>query len=156
MATGSAGTTYDAEFQALALDGGIGALAWSAASDFLPIRWLLIALAALSLPAAAWVLLLDDPAAGAYLLLLVRGGLISLPRVLMADLLPKRHFAKFSLAMALLGTLGGSLGSFYSGAVWVVLGAGAFVWIALIESIVLAAVVSFRPADRGTGRWTLW
>lgn len=156
MATGSAGTTYDAEFQALALAGGIGALPCSAASDFLPIRWLLIALAALSLPAAAWVLLLDDPGAGAYLLLLARGGLISLPWLLAADLMPKRHFGKLALAIILLGTLGGSLGSFYSGAVWVVLGAGAFVWIALIESIGLAAVVSFRPTDRGTGRWTLW
>jgi hypothetical protein len=155
VATESAGTTYDAEFQALALAGGIGALAWSAASDFLPIRWLLIALAALSLPAAAWVWLLDDPGAGAYLLLLVRGGLISLPWVLAADLLPKRHFAKFSLAMALLGTLGGSLGLLYLGIAFSVLGAGWFVWIALIESCALAAVVAWRPTDRRAGNWTL-
>ncbi len=78
-ATASAGTAYGAEFQALALAAGIGALAWGAASDFLPVRWLLIALAVLSLPAAAWVWLSDDPGAGAYLLLLVRAGLISLP-----------------------------------------------------------------------------
>lgn len=148
-ATASPGTAHDAEYQALALAGGIGALAWGAASDFLPVRWLLIALAALSLPAAAWVWLSDDPGAGAHLLLLVRGGLISLPWVLMADLLPKRHFAKFALVIILLGTLGGSLGLFYLGTAFSVLGAGWFVWIALIESCVLAAVVAWRPTDRG-------
>ena len=155
-ATASPGTAHNAEYQALALAGGIGALAWGAASDFLPVRWLLIALAVLSLPAAAWVWLSDDPGAGAYLLLLVRGGLISLPWVLMADLLPKRHFAKFALAMALLGTLGGSLGLLYLGTAFSVLGAGWLVWIALIESCVLAAVVLWRPADRGAGSWTPW
>ena len=155
-AIASAGTAHNAEYEALALAGGIGALAWGVASDFVPVRWLLIALAVLSLPAAAWVGMIDDPGAGAYLLLLVRGGLISLPWVLAAELLPKRHFAKLALAIILLRTLGGSLGSFYLGGVMFVWGAGAFVWIALIESIVLATVVSFRPADRRTGRWTLW
>ena len=155
-ATASAGTAHNAEYEALALAGGIGALAWSAASDFLPVRWLLIALAVLSLPAAGWVWLSDDPGAGAYLLLLVQGGLISLPWVLVADLMPKQHFAKFALVMILLGTLGGSLGSFYSGGVMVVWGAGSFIWIGLIESCILAAVVAWRPTDRGAGRWTPW
>ena len=155
-ATASAGTAHNAEYEALALAGGIGALAWGAASDFLPVRWLLIALAVFSLPAAGWVWLSDDPGAGGYLLLLVRGGLISLPWVLMADLLPKQHFAKFALVMILLGTLGGSLGSFYLGGVMFVWGAGSFIWIALIESCILAAVVAWRPTDRRAGRWTLW
>lgn len=140
----------------MALAGGIGALAWGVASDFLPVRWLLIALAVLTLPAAAWVGMIDDPGAGAYLLLLVRGGLISLPWVLMADLLPKQHFAKFALAMILLGTLGGSLGPLYWGAVLGVWGAGLFVCIALIENCALAAVVLWRPTDRRAGSWTLW
>ena len=155
-ATASVGTAHDAEYQALALAGGIGALAWGAASDFFPVRWMLIASAALSLPAAAWVWLLDDPGAGAYLLLLVRGGLITLPWVLAADLLPKRHFGKLALAMTLVGTLGVSLGLLYLGTAFSVLGAGWFVWIALIESCVLAAVVLWRPADRGAGSWTPW
>ena len=155
-ATASAGTAHNAEYEALALAGGIGALAWGAASDFLPVRWLLIALAVLSLPAAAWVWLSDDPGAGAYLLLLVRAGLISLPWVLVADLLPKRHFAKLALVMILLGTLGGSLGSFYSGGVMFVWGSGSFIWIGLIESCILAAAVAWRSTDRRAGRWTLW
>ena len=120
------------------------------AADFFPVRWLIIALAALSLPAAAWVWLSDDPVAGALLLSLVRGGLISLPWVLTADLLPRQHFAKLAVAIAMLGMLGSSLGSLYQGAAMVALGKGLFIWIALIESIVLAAaVVAWQPTDGG-------
>ena len=54
-------------------------------------RWLLIGLAFLSLPAAACLWLLDDPAVGALFLSLVRGGLVSLPWVLMAESLPANH-----------------------------------------------------------------
>ena len=150
------GANYDAWYQVLALAGGIGSLVWGAAADFFSVRWLLIALAALSLPAAALVWLLDDPVAGALLLSLVRGGLISLPWVLMAALLPKRHFAKLALAIALLGVLGRSLGSLYQGAAMPVWGPGSFIWIALIQSIVLAAVVAWRPTDRGTVSWRRW
>ena len=150
------GTAHDAWYQALALAGGIGALVWGVAADFFSVRWLLIAVAVLSLPAAAWVWLLDDPGGSALLLSLVRGGLISLPWVLMADLLPERHFAKLALAMTLLGTLGGSLGPLYGGAALAVWGVGTFIWIALIESILLAAVVACRPTDRGIGSWTWW
>lgn len=76
--------------------------------------------------------------------------------MLVADLLSKRHFAKLALVMILLGTLGRSLGSFYSGGVMFVWGAGSFIWIGLIESCILAAVVAWRPTDRRAGRWTLW
>ena len=150
------GAAHDAWYQALALAGGLGALVWGVAADFFSVRWLLIAVAVLSLPAAAWVWLLDDPGGSALLLSLVRGGLISLPWVLMADLLPERHFAKLALAMTLLGTLGGSLGPLYGGAALAVWGVGTFIWIALIESILLAAVVACRPTDRGIGSWTWW
>ena len=150
------GADYYAWYQALGLAGRIGALVWGVAADFFSVRWLLIALAVLSLPAAAWVWLSDDPVGGALLLSLVRGGLISLPWVLVADLLPKRHFAKLALAIAVLGVLGSSLGSLYQGAAMVVWGTGSFIWIALIESILLAAVVSFRPTDRGIGGWRRW
>ena len=74
----------------------------------------------------------------------------------MADLLAKRHFAKLALAITLLGILGGSLGSLYQSAAMVVWGAGSLIWIAIIESILLAAVVSFRPTDRGIGIWAWW
>ena len=151
-----AATGHDTGYQAMALAGGFGALAWGVAADFVSVRFLLIALAVLSLPAAAWVGLVNDLGGGALLLSFVRGGLISLPWVLVADLLPRRHFGKLALAIILLGTLGGSLGSFYLGGVMFVWGAGSFIWIALIESCILAAVVAWRPTDRGTGRWTLW
>ena len=135
---------------------GTGALVWGVAADFFPVRWLIIALAALSLPAVAWVWLSDDPVGGALLLSLVRGGLISLPWVLMADLLPQRHFAKLALAITLLGVVGSSLGSLYQGTAMFVWGDGSFIWIALIESLALAAVVSFRPTDGGIGSWAWW
>ncbi len=106
-AAAAVGADYYAWYQTLALAGGIGALVWGVAADFFSVRWLLIAVAVLSLPVAAWVWLSDDPVGGALLLSLVRGGLISLPWVLMADLLPKRHFAKLALAITLLGTLAG-------------------------------------------------
>ncbi len=67
------GADYYAWYQALGLAGRIGALVWGVAADFFSVRWLLIALAVLSLPAAAWVWLSDDPVGGALLLSLVRG-----------------------------------------------------------------------------------
>ena len=151
------GADHDAWYQAMALAGGIGALFWGVAADFFPVRWLIIALAALSLPAAAWVWLSDDPVAGALLLSLVRGGLISLPWVLTADLLPRQHFAKLAVAIAMLGMLGSSLGLLYQGGAMVAWGAGSLIWIALIESIVLAAVVvAWQPTDGGIGSRIRW
>ena len=124
VASPTVGTAPEFGYRALALAGGLGALVWGAAADFFSVRWLLIALAVLSLPAAAWGWLLDDPGGGVILLSLVRGGLISLPWVLMADLLPQRHFAKLALAMTLLGTLGGWLSLLYLGAALRHLGSG--------------------------------
>ena len=155
-AQAAVGADYDAGYQALALAGGIGALVWGAAADFFSVCWLLIALAALSLPAAAWVWLPDDPVGSALLLSLVRGGLISLPWVLTADLLPRRHFAKLALAMTLLGVLGSSLGSIYQGAAMAVWGTGSFIWIVLIESIVLTTVVAWQPTNGGIGSRLRW
>ena len=152
----SGATGHDAGYQALALAGGLGALVWGVAADFVSVRLLFIAVAVLSLPAAAWVGMIDDPGGGALLLSMVRGGLISLPWVLAADLLPKRHFAKLALAITLLRTLGGWLSLLYWGAALGSQDAASFIWITLIESIVLAAVVAWRPCDRGTGRWIRW
>ena len=72
-AAAAVGADYYAWYQALALAGGIGALVWGAAADFFSVRWLIIAVAVLSLPPAAWVWLLVDPVGGALLLSLVRG-----------------------------------------------------------------------------------
>ena len=155
-AEAAVGADYDTWHQALALAVGIGALVWGAGADFFSVRWLLIAVAALSLPAAAWLRLLDEPVAGALILSLVRGGLISLPWVLAANLLPKRHFAKLALAIALLDVLGSSLGSLYQGAAMVVWGRESFVWIALVESIVLAAMVAWQSTDGGIASRIRW
>ena len=146
--------SYEPEFgyQAIGLGFGIGALLWGAASDFIPVRWLLIALAVLSLPAAACLWLLDDPAVGALFLSLVRGGLVSLPWVLMAESLPANHFAKLALVLAwVVGSLGGSLGSLYWGLDLYVWGVDSFFLIILVEVGVLAAVVALRPRVPQTG-----
>jgi len=146
-AEAAVGADYDTWHQTLALAVGIGALVWGAAADFFAVRWLLIAVAALSLPAAAWLRQLHDPVGGALLLSLVRGGLISLPWVLAADLLTKRHFAKLALVMVLLGMFGSSLGSLYQGAAMAVWGTESFIWIVLIESIVLTVAVAWQPTN---------
>ena len=156
VASPTVSTAPEFGYRALALAGGLGALVWGVAADCFSVRWLLIAVAVLSLPAAAWGWLLDDPGGGALLLSVVRGGLISLPWVLMANLLPRRHFAKLALALTLLGTLGGWLGLLYLGAALGVWGARSFIWIAIVESVVLAAVVAGRPTDRGIGSWRRW
>ena len=155
-AQAAVGADYDVWYQALALAGGMGALVWGAAADFFPARWLLIALAALSLPAAAWVWLSADPVAGALLLSLVRGGLISLPWALMADLLPRRHFAKLALAIVVLGMLGGRLGSLYQGAAMVVWGDVSLIWIAMIEGILLTAAVAWQSTNGRIGNRLRW
>ena len=128
-----------------ALVAGIGALLWGIAADFFPVHRLLIILAALSLPAAAWGWLLDDSEGGALLLSLVQGGLVSLPWVLMAKVLPVRHFAKLALAITWVGLLSASLGTIYWGWALDFWGVGAFFWIVLAEAAVLAAVVIWRP-----------
>ena len=130
---------------ALVLAGGAGTLAWGVASDFFPVRRLLIALAVLSLTAPGWGWLLDDRAAGALLLSLVRGGLISLPWVLMADLLPGRHLAKLALAITWVAVFAGSVGNFYWTSANYVWGVNSLFWIGLAETALMVAVVAFPP-----------
>ena len=142
---GEDGATVVFGHQALALAGGIGALLWGVSADFVPVRWLLVALAVLSLPAAACLWLLDDPAVGALFLSLVWGGLVSLTWVLMAESLPANHFAKLALAVTWVGLLGSSLGLLYWGSALHVWGVDSFLWIILVEAGVLASVVAFRP-----------
>ena len=90
------------------------------------------------------------------MLSLVRGGLISLPWVLAADLMPKRHFAKLALAVTLLGMLGRFLGPVYQGAAMSFWGTESLIWIALVESIALAVVVAYQPTDGGIGSRIRW
>ena len=133
-------------YQVVGLGFGIGALLWGAASDFIPVRWLLIGLAFLSLPAAACLRLLDDPAVGVLFLSLLRSGLVGLPWVLMAESLPANHVAKLALVVAwVAGSLGGSLGLLYWTSAFYVWEVDSFFWIILVEVGVLAAVVALRP-----------
>ena len=139
-------------FRALALAGGLGALVWGIAAHFFPVRRLLVILAALSLPAVGWGWLLDDPEGGALLLSLVRGGLISLPWVLMAESLPSRHFAKLAPAITLAGLLGSPLGPTYWGLALDIWGVGSFLWIVLAEAgVLMGVVVALRPKVPRTG-----
>ena len=145
LATGPLGPDPEIGGQYIVLCAGIGALLWGVAADFLPVRGLLIALAVLSLPAAAYFWLLDDPAVGALVLPLVHGGLVSLPWVLMAESLPANHFAKLALPVTWLGLLTGSLGTFFWGLTVAGWGVDSFLWIVLVEAGLLAAVVASRP-----------
>ena len=120
-------------------------LLWGIASDFLPVPRLLITLAVLLLPAAGWGWLLDDPAGGALFLSLVGGGLISLPWVLMAEVLPMRHFGKLALAVTLVGSLGGVLALVYWGSALDRWRVDSFLWIILAEVGLLVTVVAVRP-----------
>ena len=103
------------EYRLVALAGGTGALLWGIASDFLPVRWLLMALTVVFLLAALSLWLPGGDGTDVLILALVRGGLISLPWVLMAESLPARHFAKLALAVSWVGSQGGALSLFYPG-----------------------------------------
>ena len=137
-------------YQITALVLGIGALLWGISADHFPVRRLLMALVVLSLPAAGLLLLPDWQAVGMLLMWLVLGGLVSLPWVLMAESLPKHHFAKLALATVWLGSLGLSLEALLFG--WpLALGYRiGFFWFLGAELTVLAALVAFRPGTPRT------
>ena len=152
------GVSLESDFQFIALAGGIGALLWGMAADYFPARRLLIALAALSLLAAVSLRLPGGDGMDMLILSVVRGGLVSLPWVLMADYLPMRHFAKLALAVTWVGSMGSSLaqmveslGLYYWDWTLDVRGADSFIWIVLVEVVLLVGVVAFRPRIQGTG-----
>jgi hypothetical protein len=66
-------------------------------------------MAALSLLAGLSLWLPGGDGTDLLILSVVRGGLVSLPWVLMADYLPMRHFAKLALAITWVGSMGTSL-----------------------------------------------
>ena len=142
-------------FQTMPIFSGIGALLWGVASDFYPARrlFLLAALLILAVLAAFWPFFGYPASAVEYLaFFLVSGGLISLPWVLMAELLPPRHFAKMALGISVGGYLGAGLGTtllttvtFFWGNYVVFWGADLSFWLVLVEGIILAIVASRMP-----------
>ena len=152
------GASLESDLRFIALAGGIGALLWGMAADYFPARRLLIALAALSLLAAVSLWLPGGDGTDVLILSVVRGGLISLPWVLMADYLPIRHFAKLALACTWVGSMGSSLvllgrslALFYWDWTPDVSGVDSFIWVVLVEVVVLVGVVAFRPRIPETG-----
>ena len=146
------GTGLESDFRFIALAGGIGALLWGIAADYFPARRLLMALAALSLLAGLSLWLPGGDGADVLILSVVRGGLVSLPWVVMADHLPERHFAKLALVVTWVGAMGSSLvmlvetlGLHYWGWTRDAWGVDSFIWIVLAEAAVLVGVVAFRP-----------
>ena len=139
------------EYRLVALAGGTGALLWGIASDFLPVRRLLMALAVVFLLAALSLWLPGGDGTDVLILALVRGGLINLPWVLMAESLPARHFAKLALAVSWVGSQGGALPQLYRGLALYVWGGDSPLWIVLVVVVcALAAVVAFRPRPAAT------
>ena len=145
------GAGLESDLRVIALAGGIGALLWGMAADYFPARWLLIALAALSLLAGVSLWLPGGDTTDVLILSVVRGGLVSLPWVLMADYLPMRHLAKLALAVTWVGAMGSSLVrlgrslGIYWGWTIDVWGTDSFIWIVLVEVVLLVGVVAFRP-----------
>ena len=91
--------------EAMTISVAISVLLWGIASDFYPVRRLLF-IAGLLLPVVAGSLVAIDPfstsVAGVLALGLVPGGLFCLPWVLIAELLPTRHFAKIALGVTVI------------------------------------------------------
>ena len=137
-------------YDVTALVVGVGALLWGISADFFPVRRLLIVLAVLSLPAVGCLWLPGGQVAGILLLSLNFGGLISLPWVLMAESLPKNHFAKLALGITWVGLMGAILGPIYWGWALDKWNTEAFFWIVVAEMAVLATVVALRPSNPKT------
>ena len=133
---------------------GIGALLWGIAADFYPTRRLLLLAALLCVLTGGATWLLDGPFALAVDFLafgLVRGGLICLPWVLMAELLPTQHFAKIAFGITFVaGMLGAGIGPAFGGLFLNARGnEGVFV-VVLVEALVLALVATRLPGPRAT------
>ena len=128
----------------------VGILLWGAAGDFLALRrWLLLTAMLYMLGAgAAWVSGgLPASTVGLLAVGLARGGLICLPLILMAELLPTRHFAKLAILVTYVGgvtgaVLGGLLLTAFSEAV-------PLIFLALVvEALALSIIAVLMPRPR--------
>ena len=138
----------------LSILSGIGTLLWGVAADFFPGRRLLLLATLLSLPTTVALWAIDGSLALAIVFPaygLVRGGLICLPWVLMAELLPTQHFAKIALGLTYVtGLLGSSIGILLWGLFQDAWSANGYLLIVLAEALVLALVATRMPRPSAT------
>ena len=139
----------ESQLQAARNSTGIGVLLWGIAADFYPTRRLFLVAGLLQLPATGVLWVLDSLSAseiGGSALGLAHSGLVCLPWVLMADLLPTRHFAKIAVAITLVGgSLESTLGSLSMGLASTVWDFNVPHWILLAGGIIIAFVASRLP-----------
>ena len=131
-----------------------GVLLWGVASDFFALRrWLFLTAILFVLGAgAAWAF--GNPLPSGIPLLavgLARGGLICLPLILMAELLPVRHFAKLALLVQFVSLIAGAIPSgLLAAALHDVV---PFIpWALALEAIALAIIAALMPKSRRSER----
>ena len=131
-----------------------GVLLWGVASDFFALRRWLLLTAILFVLGAGGVWVFGSPLGPTFPLLavgLARGGLVCLPLILMAELLPTRHFAKLALLIQFvsIATVG-----IPSGLLLVALHdtVPLISWALVLEAFALAILAAFLPrATVGVG-----
>ena len=137
------------QLQAASIFTGVGVLLWGIATDFYPCRRLFLVAGLLLLPAAGvlwWLNSLSATAIGVTVLGISHSGLICLPWVLMAELLPKEHFAKVAVAITLIGGfLGINLGSTSMGLASAFWGFSVVFWTIPLGGIIIALVAIRLP-----------
>ena len=140
--------------ETLRISTGVGVLVWGIASDFYPGRRLFLVAGLLLLPASGllWASYVHQvPAVGLVAHGLVMGSFVCLPWVLMAEVLPTRHFAKIALGVMFFGLwLGGMFGQILWGRFMDIWGSNAVFWFIPVLGIALAVVASRLPRTRGT------
>ena len=140
--------------QTLRIATGVGVLVWGIASDFYPGRRLFLVAGLLLLPATGllWASYVHQvPAVGLVARGLVMGSLVCLPWVMMAEVLPTRHFAKIALGVMFVGLwLGSMFGQFLWGRFVDICGNNAIFWFIPFLGIALAVLASRLPRTRAT------
>ena len=144
-------------FQALHLPplAGVCALLWGVASDTYPPRRLFLFSALSLFPTIGFLWAFEGLPAlviWQFGFWIVQGGLICLPWVLMAELVPHQHFAKIALVIAVCGGfLGGATGPILGGYLQDVWGGGVIVVLILVLTAALTAVAILAPKPQATG-----
>ena len=128
-----------------------GVLVWGIASDTFSVRLLLLLTALLLLLGAGAYLAaggLPAVAVGLLAIGLARGGLICLPWILMAELLPTRNFAKLALPVHYVGGVSGALLTGFAATVISDSDNLSPLWIILVEGVALLILAILLPKKR--------